>query len=152
MSATEKAMEESIIHSPEEMSALGALFASKAGPGAVFALVGTLGAGKTHWTKGFVTSLGGETEVTSPTFSLVNEYPLPSIRIYHFDFYRLNSAEELLALGWDEYLDEKGITICEWADLFPELLPAHTKWLLIQHRPEGGRTVTEIPAPINSCR
>jgi tRNA threonylcarbamoyladenosine biosynthesis protein TsaE len=118
---------------------LGESFAKKAQAGDVFALVGTLGAGKTHWTKGFVSALAPDADVTSPTFGIVNEYKDGKLPIFHFDFYRLKSNEELIALGWDEYLEEAGIIICEWADLFPDLMPANTQWLEISHQPDGTR-------------
>ena len=128
--------------SPAEMEALGAAAASRVAPGDVFALVGGLGAGKTHWTKGFVRALGGSHEVTSPTFSLVHEYPAPQLTVFHFDFYRLENPEELLALGWDEYLETGGVIIAEWADKFPELLPPSTSWLEFSVDADSGRTVT----------
>lgn len=127
---------------PEEMISLGASFAKNAVPGDVFALVGDLGAGKTHWTKGFVAGLGSETEVTSPTFGLIHEYRDGKFPIHHFDFYRLAGAEELLAMGWDEYVESGGIVIAEWADRFPELLPEHTRWLEFSIGENGGRIVT----------
>lgn len=135
------------VSTPEEMVALGAHFATEAKPGDVFGLVGTLGAGKTHWTKGFVAALDPQASVTSPTFSIVNEHRGTKTPLFHFDFYRLTTAAELIALGWDEYLDENGIIICEWADLFPDLMPENTTWLEIIHLPEGGRALTRIGTP-----
>lgn len=126
----------------EEMLDSGRRAAAAATPGAVIALVGGLGAGKTHWTKGFVAALGCPAEVTSPTFALVHEYRGGAFPVFHFDFYRLDQAAELLALGWDEYLDENGVTIIEWADKFPELLPPHTRWLGFAVEPDGSRTIT----------
>lgn len=110
-------------------------------PGAVVALVGGLGAGKTHWTKGLVAGLGSAAEVTSPTFGLVHEYPGGRLPVFHFDFYRLANAEELLALGWDEYLDAGGVLIAEWGDRFPELLPQETTWLNFDIEADGSRSV-----------
>ncbi len=132
-------MSERAVNTPDEMVALGAEFASTAKPGEVYALVGTLGTGKTHWSKGFVSSMDPGAIVTSPTFSIVNEYRGGDTPLFHFDFYRLKSADELLALGWDEYLDEGGIMICEWADMFPELMPDKTVWIEITHLENGGR-------------
>jgi tRNA threonylcarbamoyladenosine biosynthesis protein TsaE len=129
---------------PEAMMALGAEYAAQAGPGDVFALVGDLGAGKTHWTKGFAGAIDPEASVTSPTFAIVNEYRSGKTPVFHFDFHRLKSAEELISLGWDEYLDEGGIVICEWADLFPELLPEHACWLKITHQTDGSRLLRRI--------
>jgi tRNA threonylcarbamoyladenosine biosynthesis protein TsaE len=127
--------------SPEAMMNLGALFAAQAKPGDVFALVGNLGSGKTHWTKGFLRHYQPETQVTSPTFSIVNSYTDGDSPIHHFDFYRLKSANELIDLGWDEYLEDGTIVICEWADLFPELFPDHTQWLEFTHTPEDSREI-----------
>ena len=114
---------------------------------AIFGLVGDLGTGKTQWTKGFLETMQPDAWVTSPTFALVNEYREGDPPVCHFDFYRLKSAEELLALGWDEYLDERGIVICEWADRFPEMMPESTRWLRFLHREDGSRSVEEIAAP-----
>lgn len=125
------------------MIGLGSQAAATARPGTVVALVGGLGAGKTHWTKGFVAAMGDPVEVTSPTFSLVHEYRGGLLPVFHFDFYRLESAAELVALGWDEYLDEGGVAIVEWADKFPELLPADTRWLEFSVAADGSRTVAQ---------
>lgn len=131
-------------NSPAEMEALGRAAAAVAASGSVFALTGDLGAGKTHWTKGFASALGAPDEVTSPTFSLVHEYRAHP-PVFHFDFYRLGSANELIALGWDEYLEAGGVIVAEWADKFPDLFPQETHWLAFSVDPEGGRTV----APVN---
>jgi tRNA threonylcarbamoyladenosine biosynthesis protein TsaE len=127
--------------SPEAMEQLGRLAATEVTPGAVIALVGGLGAGKTHWTKGLVAGMGSHAEVTSPTFGLIHEYQGGQATIFHLDFYRLDSPEELIALGWDEYLDAGGVIIAEWADKFPELLPLETIWLEFSIGPEGDRTI-----------
>lgn len=132
--------------SPKAMMDLGAEFAAQAKPGDVFALVGNLGSGKTHWTKGFLKQLQPETAVTSPTFSIVNSYANGVSPVHHFDFYRLKSANELIELGWDEYLDDHSILICEWADLFPELFPEHTQWLEFSHQDGNERQVRRIDA------
>lgn len=131
-------------HSPAEMEALGRAAAFSCAPGDVFALTGGLGAGKTHWTKGFAAALGAEGEATSPTFPLVHEYPTKSFSIFHFDFYRLESPEELIALGWDEYLEADGVIVAEWADKFPDLLPPSTQWLKFSVDPDGGRTISPL--------
>ena len=123
------------------MEALGRATAAVVRPGAVIALVGGLGAGKTHWTKGLVAGLGSAAEVTSPTFGLVHEYPGGRLPVFHLDFYRLESARELLALGWDEYLEADGVVIAEWGDKFPELLPAGTLWRIFTIEADGSRIV-----------
>ncbi|MEO8616927.1 MAG: tRNA (adenosine(37)-N6)-threonylcarbamoyltransferase complex ATPase subunit type 1 TsaE [Luteolibacter sp.] len=128
-------------NSPEAMEALGHSAARMVTNGSVVALVGGLGAGKTHWTKGFVAGLGSPAEVTSPTFGLVHEYPGARLQVFHLDFYRLNSADELLALGWDELLEADGVIIAEWGDKFPELLPDNTVWLYFTIEADGSRSV-----------
>lgn len=134
-------------NSPAGMEALGRAAAERVAPGDVFALTGGLGAGKTHWTKGFASALGATGEVTSPTFSLVHEYSGKELPVFHFDFYRLGSADELIALGWDEYLESGGVIVAEWADKFPELLPPVTIWLAFSADPDGGRTVSLLNGP-----
>ena len=115
--------------------------------GDVVALCGQLGAGKTHAVKGLLAGLGSDEDATSPTFSLVHEYQHARVPVFHFDFYRMTRAAEVIGIGWDEYLDEPGVILVEWADLFPQLLPAHTQWYRLTVLPEGGRGVTRIDAP-----
>jgi tRNA threonylcarbamoyladenosine biosynthesis protein TsaE len=123
---------------------LGRAATAVARPGAVIALVGGLGAGKTHWTKGLVAALGCAVEVTSPTFSLVHEYRGGDLTVFHFDFYRLASAGDLLALGWDEYLEAGGVIVAEWADKFPELLPQDAIWLRFAVEMDESRSVSRL--------
>lgn len=123
------------------MELLGRAAAAAAGPGTVIALVGGLGAGKTHWTKGFVAGIGSGAEVTSPTFGLLHEYLGGRLPVYHLDFYRLGSAAELIALGWDELLEQDGVILAEWGDKFPELMPPGTRWLHFSVEAEGDRTL-----------
>ena len=130
------------IASEAAMIGFGEEVASSLETGDVIALVGQLGAGKTHFTKGVVTGLGGDPEtVTSPTFTLVNEYfEGCRIPVFHFDFYRMEGAGEVLGIGWEDYLDEsEGILLVEWADKFPELLPPGTKWYRFSIRDDGSR-------------
>lgn len=101
-------------------------------PGAVLALVGDLGAGKTHFVKGLARGLGSKAAVSSPTFTLVHEYTDGACPLYHFDFYRVENLEEVLAIGWDEYLDAAGIVVVEWADRFPILMSGETQWWRIE--------------------
>ena len=126
------------------MTRLGRAAAADARSGAVIALVGGLGAGKTHWTKGLVAALGCQLDVTSPTFSLVHEYRGGRLSVFHFDFYRLDKAAEVLALGWDEYLEAGGVVVVEWADKFPELLPPDAHWWRFTVEPDESRTVTRL--------
>ena len=117
------------VSSPEAMIALGAEFSKDLEDGSVLALCGGLGAGKTHFTKGLARGLGCTSEVTSPTFSLAHEYQGGRLPLYHFDFYRMESEDEVLRIGWDEYLDSEGLVVVEWPDKFPSMLPVNTIWL-----------------------
>ncbi len=118
-----------VVESPEAMVALGEEIGASLRPGELLALRGGLGAGKTHFTKGVVAGLGCEEMVTSPTFTLAHEYTGGRLPVFHFDFYRMETEDEVLRIGWDEYLDDNGIVVVEWADKFPELIPEHVVWL-----------------------
>ena len=131
----------------EDTLAWGAKLAETLQAGDVVGLVGTLGAGKTHATKGIVAGLGSNVDVSSPTFTLVHEYNDGRLPIFHFDFYRLESEEEVLGVGWDDFFAEDGVIIVEWADLYPSLLPANTRWFQFQIQPDGSREVAETSAP-----
>lgn len=116
-----------ISSSPAETQALGRELAATLQSGAVVALVGDLGAGKTHFTKGLVEAFGGKpNDVTSPTFTLVHEYREGRLPVFHFDFYRLEDVAALRHIGWEEYLLEDGVVVVEWAERFPEALPLNT--------------------------
>lgn len=128
---------------PDEMQALGRRAAELVADGAVIGLIGGLGAGKTHWTKGLVAGLGSAADVTSPTFGLVHEYQGGRLPVHHLDFYRIGHADELIALGWDEILESDGVTVAEWADKFPEIMPPVTKWLVFSIETDGTRQVIE---------
>ena len=136
-----------ISHSPAETIALARTIAATLRRGAVLALSGDLGAGKTHFVKGLAAGLGTAASVTSPTFTLLHEYPGGRLPLYHFDFYRLDDADEALKIGLDEYLDGDGACVIEWAEKFPALLPPHTRWLRFSHRKDGARVIEEIAAP-----
>lgn len=114
-------METYIIDSPEKMHALGEEIAGKLTGGEVFLLSGGLGAGKTVLTKGIARGLGVKDEVTSPTFAIHNEYQ-GRLKLEHFDFYRLESAEEARILGLEEILGAKdSVSVCEWWENVPEI-------------------------------
>jgi tRNA threonylcarbamoyladenosine biosynthesis protein TsaE len=131
------------LSSVDDTVAWGRELAAALKAGDVVALVGTLGAGKTHATKGVVAGLGCAAEVSSPTFTLVHEYTGGSLAAFHFDFYRLDAAQEVLNIGWDDYLDAGGVVIVEWADKFPEILPENARWFQFVMLPDGGRSVEE---------
>lgn len=125
-----------------ETLALGRAEGARCLAGDVVALCGELGAGKTQFVKGLAAGLGVASEVTSPTFTLIHEYTGGRLPVYHFDFYRLDSAAEAVALGLDEYLEGAGVSVIEWADKFPDLLPAGTRWIYFAHLPGGSRGIT----------
>jgi len=125
------------IATPEAMIEFGKSIAAQLKAGDVVALIGNLGAGKTHITQGIAKGLGYDGEVTSPTFGLIHEYPAASTTLIHGDLYRMENSDELLAIGWDEYLERDAILVIEWADQFPELMPEGTHWIRIGHETEG---------------
>lgn len=121
-----------ISHSPGETFAFGERLAATLQRGDVIALTGELGAGKTHLVKGLARGLGIETEITSPTFTLIHEHTGGAFSLFHIDFYRLDSAEEALKIGLDEYLESNGVTVIEWADKFSELIPQNARWIRLR--------------------
>ena len=115
-----------ITNGPEETEALGARLARALGPGAVVAFTGDLGAGKTAFVRGLARGLGYKGRVTSPTFTIVNEYEGGRLPLFHFDLYRLGSADELFDIGWEDYLARGGVCAVEWSERMEELLEPGT--------------------------
>ena len=107
-----------ITHSESETEALGAEFARKLAPGAVAAMYGELGCGKTAFVRGMARGLGLDCLVNSPTFTIVNEYETAgaAMSLFHFDMYRLSSADELYDIGWEDYLARGGVCAVEWSE------------------------------------
>lgn len=136
-------------HSVEETVAFGARLGRALTPGAVVALVGTLGSGKTHLVKGIArgNAAPADLEVTSPTFVLINEYA-GRLRLYHIDVYRLRGAADLAALGFDEMIDAGGAVLVEWADRVEAMLPAdHLRVALEIAGPEARRLTFSAGGP-----
>lgn len=127
-------------NSAEETRALGEKMARELRPGDVILLEGPLGAGKSELARGIARGLGVAETVTSPSFTILNVYTSGRIPLYHFDWYRLESEEELYELGMEEYLGGDGIALVEWPGRCPDALPAD--FLMIEILPEGenGRT------------
>jgi len=115
--------------SAAETEELGRKFSADLKAGAVLALQGDLGAGKTQLAKGVVAGLASDAIVTSPTFTIVHEYGGGRLLVYHFDFFRLDDRDRLLRLGLDDYFFGDGVCIVEWADRFAELLPEQSRWI-----------------------
>ena len=107
---------EYITNSPSETEAVGAALAKCLKPGAVIAYRGDLGAGKTAFTRGLARGLGVREPVTSPTYTIVNEYLSGRMPLFHFDMYRLASSEDLWDIGWEDYLLRGGICAVEWSE------------------------------------
>ena len=103
-------------NSPEETEALGEKLAQHLKPGTVLAFLGDLGAGKTAFTRGLARGLGSSDRVTSPTYTIVNEYLGGKLPLFHFDMYRLGSSDELFDIGWEDYLQRGGICAVEWSE------------------------------------
>jgi len=114
-----------ITYSESETIKEGAKLGSKLQPGAVIALYGPLGAGKTAFTRGVAKGLGIDMSVSSPTFTIVNEYP-GIIPLFHFDMYRLEKENELFDIGWDDYQDRDGVCVVEWSEKVPGAFPPGT--------------------------
>ena len=109
-------------NSPEETEAIGEALGKTINPGTVIAFTGDLGAGKTAFVRGLARGLGITVRVTSPTFTIVNEYEGGRLPLFHFDMYRLTSAQELFDIGWDEFLERGGICAVEWSENVSEAL------------------------------
>ena len=113
---------EYITHSPAQTEAVGFALGEMIAAGTVIAYRGDLGAGKTAFTRGLARGLGYTDMVTSPTYTIVNEYLGGRLPLFHFDMYRLGSAEDLWDIGWEDYLDRNGICAVEWSENVAEAL------------------------------
>ena len=117
-------MEEFISKSEQDTITFAKKFAKDLKNGDIIVLTGELGSGKTKFTQGILEYFGLENEISSPTFTIVNEYKKDDINIYHFDVYRIEDIDELYAIGFDDYL-ENGICIIEWGERIEDVLPPH---------------------------
>ena len=115
-------MYEFISHSEEDTISFANEFASKLNSNSIIVLSGDLGSGKTKFTEGILKHFGLEDEISSPTFTIVNEYDANNQKIYHFDLYRLSDIDEFYAIGGEEYL-QNGICIFEWGEMIEDILP-----------------------------
>ncbi|MCC8182306.1 MAG: tRNA (adenosine(37)-N6)-threonylcarbamoyltransferase complex ATPase subunit type 1 TsaE [Clostridiales bacterium] len=108
-------------YAPEETESLGERLGAQVGPGTVIAFTGDLGAGKTAFTRGLARGLGIRGRVTSPTFTIVDEHTGGRLPLFHFDLYRLSSADDLFDIGWEDYLARNGVCAVEWSEVASEL-------------------------------
>ena len=131
-----------ISNTPVETETIGRQLAKDADAGSVVALKGELGSGKTLFTKGLVAGLGSTATVTSPTFTIVHEYRGGRLPVYHFDFFRLENRESVARLGLDDYFFGDGVSVVEWADRFPDLIPEQARWISLEIESERQRIIT----------
>lgn len=127
---------EYLSHSEAETEALGARLAGVLTAGAVVAYQGGLGMGKTAFTRGLVRGLGCTDRVTSPTFTIVNEYLGGRLPLFHFDMYRLPDSDALFDIGWEDYLDRGGVCAVEWSEQVADALPEDTVTVSLARHPD----------------
>lgn len=134
-----------ISNSWEQTFEAGKTLAKKLSPGDVIAFHGDLGAGKTVFVRGLAEGLGLDARVTSPTFTIVNEYE-GDIPLFHFDMYRLSGSDELFEIGWEDYLARGGICAVEWSEITEDAFPENTINIYIKKIDDNSREITiEIP-------
>ena len=131
-----------ISRSAEMTRKAGARLAGALRAGDVILLSGALGAGKSEFARGIAQGLGIKTPLTSPTFTLLNIYQTDNFPLHHFDWYRMNDAEELYAIGLDEYIGGESLTLIEWHERAPELVPKDCLEVQLQPLDENTRRIT----------
>ena len=131
---------EFITNSPEETEALGEKLAKLLTPGAILAYRGDLGAGKTAFTRGLARGLDCREQVTSPTYTIVNEYLTGRLPLFHFDMYRLASSDDLWDIGWEDYLDRGGVCAVEWSENVDDAME-NAIYVTIQKTGENSRRI-----------
>ena len=132
---------EFITHSPEETEKIGVALAQVLSAGDIVAYRGDLGAGKTAFTRGLARGLGCGESVTSPTYTIVNEYLSGRLPLFHFDMYRLRSSDDLWGIGWDDYLDRGGVCAVEWSENVTDAME-NAIWVTIEKISDDSRRIT----------
>lgn len=127
----------------DETYKIGESIGSLVNSGDIICLIGDLGTGKTHLTKGIAKGLNIKDNITSPTFTIVNEYT-GRLKLYHFDVYRVNDPDEIAAIGFDEYIFSDGVSIIEWANYIEELIPPNKLTITIEKLPKLGDNYRKI--------
>lgn len=128
-------------NSPEQTEALGQALGQSLKGGEIIAYTGDLGAGKTAFTRGLARGLGITMTVTSPTYTLVNEYTGGRLELFHFDMYRLNSSDDLFDIGWEDYLQRGGVCAVEWSENVTDAME-NAIWVRICRLGEDTRSIT----------
>ena len=132
---------EFLTNSPEETEKVGIALGKILTPGTILAYRGDLGAGKTAFTRGLARGLGCTQQVTSPTYTIVNEYLGGRLPLFHFDMYRLRSSDDLFDIGWDDYLDRRGVCAVEWSENVADAME-DAIWVTIEKTGEESRRIT----------
>ena len=132
---------EFITNSPAETEAVGEALGKRLQPGTVLAYRGDLGAGKTAFTRGLARGLGATEQVTSPTYTIVNEYLSGRLPLFHFDMYRLATADDLFDIGWEDYLERGGVCAVEWSENVEDALE-NAIYVTIEKTGEDSRRIT----------
>ncbi len=135
------------LEGPADTAALGRRIAENAVPGEIYALIGDLGTGKTTLVQSVAAALGVRGKISSPTFTIVQEYRDGRIPLYHFDVYRVSSEDDLFEIGFDEYLEGNGICLIEWADLIEDLLPDGVCRIYLDYGETEGERFCRIEGP-----
>ena len=136
------------IHNVNDTTQLGIKLGELLNPGDIICLTGDLGAGKTHITKGIALGLGINDNITSPTFTIVNEYEGGRLKLNHFDVYRVSDPDEIYAIGFDDYIFSDAVSIIEWANYIEEILPQDLLHIKIEKdlsKGEDYRKITLTP-------
>ena len=131
-----------ITNSEHETEQIGFALAEKLCPGTVLAFSGDLGAGKTVFVRGLARGFGIAGRITSPTYTLVNEYACGKLPLIHFDLYRIGTADELFEIGWEDYLQRGAVLAVEWSENAVDALPSDTMFIQIEKISETQRKIT----------
>ena len=133
-----------VLKNETDTRALGAKLAAQMEPDQVCALIGDLGTGKTTLAKAIARGFGVTETLTSPTFTIVQEYETGRLPLYHFDVYRVNDEDELFEIGLEDYFHKGGVCLIEWADLIEDLLPEGTVTVRLAYGEEEGERICSI--------
>ncbi|MCT4688643.1 tRNA (adenosine(37)-N6)-threonylcarbamoyltransferase complex ATPase subunit type 1 TsaE [Vallitalea sp.] len=130
--------------SADETKKIGKELGQDAKKGQIYCLIGDLGVGKTVFTKGFAEGLGIDEHITSPTFTIVNEYHTDKFNFNHFDVYRIDDPDEMYEIGYEEYFYNDGVCLIEWANLIKEIIPEEAIWINIEKDLDKGLDYRQI--------